>query len=459
MEGYTSLEEFNNATRNVNTYSVVSAIAYLIGIPKRIFENEHEPPKPEVYEKLEKNKNARIVRNLCIIRTAIMRNFKNINKKMQAEIKTYMSMPEYVPAEAVNQLTFDGVPFYKSSCKKLNEHIVELNRLISDRVNNCKDVLPLWLNWDYVHDLFIMPNGLTPNGTKEAAEVFYGNINSYPYQVYINWKPKENGNILFCDNKFVRVLYEMHHDEFEDKSMVSDVSDVVKDGIYTFINESEQIIIAVDCENSDASNLCTALTSLSSNTSKIRKIILFNDVHTSTMWEIFSKHTNIPVEHLLIDRVKADKSIIDQTLTAKVCQERYKNDIDSFIIVSSDSDYWALVSTLNDARFCFMVEHHKCSPAFMEGLLSRGIFFCYIDDFYTGDAEELRISSLFSEMTTYISNAVRLNVNDMLNDALWNTRISMSDAERKQFYAKYIKTLQMEIKDNGDVAITFKYRE
>ena len=39
-----------------STYEIVSKIAYLIGVPKRIFENEHEPPKTEVYERLEQDK-------------------------------------------------------------------------------------------------------------------------------------------------------------------------------------------------------------------------------------------------------------------------------------------------------------------------------------------------------------------------------------------------------------------
>lgn len=41
-----------------STYEIVSKIAYLIGVPKRIFENEHEPPKMEVYERLEQDKAA-----------------------------------------------------------------------------------------------------------------------------------------------------------------------------------------------------------------------------------------------------------------------------------------------------------------------------------------------------------------------------------------------------------------
>lgn len=65
-----------------STYVIVSKVAYLIGVPKRIFENEHEPPQLEVYQQLENDKNARIIRNLCIIRTQIERNFKYINEKM-----------------------------------------------------------------------------------------------------------------------------------------------------------------------------------------------------------------------------------------------------------------------------------------------------------------------------------------------------------------------------------------
>lgn len=72
-----------------STYEIVSKIAYLIGVPKRIFENEHEPPKMEVYERLEQDKAARIIRHLCIIRTAIERNFKHINEKMRFDYCCY----------------------------------------------------------------------------------------------------------------------------------------------------------------------------------------------------------------------------------------------------------------------------------------------------------------------------------------------------------------------------------
>lgn len=123
----------------------------------------------EVYERLETDKAARIVRNLCIVRTAIERNFRHINGAMRTDYRTILSMPEYVPDDSMRQLSADGINFVKKTSTKLAHHIIEINRLISDRINNCKKLFPLWINWDYIKDLFIMPNGLKEEGTRQAA--------------------------------------------------------------------------------------------------------------------------------------------------------------------------------------------------------------------------------------------------------------------------------------------------
>lgn len=60
----------DRVTYKDSTYEIVSKVAYLIGVPKRIFDNEHEAPKIEIYEKLDADKTARIIRHLCIIRTS-----------------------------------------------------------------------------------------------------------------------------------------------------------------------------------------------------------------------------------------------------------------------------------------------------------------------------------------------------------------------------------------------------
>lgn len=91
-------------------------------------------------------------------------------------------------------------------------------------------------------------------------------------------------------------------------------------------------------------------------------------------------------------------------------------------------------------------------------MVNSGIFYCYLDDFYSGYSEELKINAIFYEMRKYMGKAVRLNVNDMLNDALRATRIEMTLSERQQFYNKYVKILQLSISDDGDISFVIKVK-
>lgn len=441
-----------------STYELVSKIAYLLGVPRRIFENEHEPPQISVYDEMQQEKSAQIIRNLSVVRSGILRNYRTINKKMHAEYKSIISMPEFVPTDCIQKLEAEGIHFIKKSSAKLYHHVIELNRVICDRINNCKPLFPIWLNWKYVQDLFVMPDGLTETGTLNAVASFMRYLQDYPYQMYMNWIPCDAGNILYNDKKFATLLYQWHGDAFTEYSRVSDVSGYVKGSIHEYLSASMRTVIVVDCENSDPYKLCATLKGLDyKNIAKIAKIILFDDVHTASAWRILESFTDIPVEHILIERVKQNKSLVDIMLTARACQEHYQNHVDSFVIVSSDSDYWGLISSLSEARFLVMLEREKCSSAMKHALSESGTFYCYIDDFYSGNSDEIRMSALFKEMYQYLDNAIHLNVNDMFADALQATRISMTDAEKRQFYDRYIRSLRLTIDRDGNASIDFKH--
>ena len=347
-----------------STYEVVSKIAYLIGVPKHIFANEHEPPKQEIYD---------------------------------------------------------------------------------------------WLKWSYIRDLFIMPDGLKESGTKAAAETYYSGKAYYPYKMYINWRPKSAGNILFNDKKFITVLYEQHNDFFTEYNKVSDAGSYIKGSIYDFIGSSEKVVVLVDCENSDPYKLCATLKNLDhEHTKKISSIILVDDVNTVETWQVLESFTSIPVEHMMTERVKQDKSLVDVMLISRTCLEHYRNNVDSFILVSSDSDYWGMISSLPDARFLVMIERAHCGPDLKKALTGAGVFYCYIDDFYSGNAEDIKLGAIFKELNRYIEKTVRLNINDMLNEALRSARVEMGTEERKRFIAQYIRPMRMSINDTGDMVLELK---
>lgn len=438
-----------------STYMVVSKVAYLIGVPKAIFENEHEPPKMEWYEELERDKNARIIRNLCMLRTAIERNFRKISTAMKYDLKNILSLPEYIPQECLSQLTLDGISVYRANAQPI-QYILDINKHIANRINNCKCLFPIWLKWEYLRPIFIMPGGTTEKGTKAAADEYYSNIDKYPYQVYINWSFTSSvGNLLYNDKKFVRLLYEYHEDCFTDMSKVSDAGQIAKEGIYDFLERSVRTAVVVDCENADPYKLYATLKNLDQAAllGKISKIILYDDIHTATAWKILEQFTQIPIEHNMIERIKENKSLVDIRLTTGTCREFFQNNTDSFILVSSDSDYWGLISAMPEAHFLVLVEDEKCSPAVKKAMVDAGITYCYTDDFCTGNSDEIRIQAVLNEVKRALDSEVQFNIQGILSEAYRLTRANLSTAEKEQFYARYIKPMRLVVDAEGNVNV------
>lgn len=433
-----------------STYLVVSKVGYLLGVPKRFFEQGQL--KTEYFEAMDTNKNARLIRNLCLIRTAIEQNYSKINDRFRNDTKNLHTLPEYIPQEAIAQLEKDGLKIIKANYK-LDSYLIDLNQHIANRINNCQSLLPIWLKWAYVRALFIMPGGTKPEGIKRAGQEYNAKRNKYPFQVYVNWGGGNQGNILLNDKKFVSLLYEENEDYFQDMSKVTDAGSITKDGIYSFLNRSQRTAIVVDCENSDPYKLYAMLNNLDANAllSKIVKIILYDDVHTSTAWKLLDEFTEIPVQHENIVRVKEEKSLVDIRLSVGTAKEFYQNRIDSFILVSSDSDYWGLIPVLEEAHFLVAVEEEKVGTAIRRKLEDAGITYCYLDDFCTGNSGQIKEQALRKEIQKRLDEEVNFNIQEVLSEALTATRADMAPGEKQQFYNKYIKPMHIEVDENGEV--------
>lgn len=437
-----------------STYNIVSKVGYLIGVPKRFYESDGAGLDMKHFEELHKDKNARIIRNLCMLRTAIEQNYGEISYQIFNHLKNLHTLPDLVPQECLMQLENDGISIIKANYK-LNQYLIDINRHIANRINNCKKMIPGWFEWDYVRELFIMPNGLSEFGLKSAAAEYYSNKGRYPYQVYINWSYGDHGNILFNDKKFAILLYEANEDCFTDLSKVTDASDLTKESIYDFLEDSDRTVVMVDCENSDPYKMYAVLNNLDQQAllDRIYKIILCDDVHTTTAWDILAEFTDIPVEHVEIARVNNRKSIVDQALSVRAAIEHFQNGADSIMLFSSDSDYWGLYGQLKQIRYYVMVEGSKFGADNRAALLEAGIPFCYIDDFCTGNSNKIKTDAMLRQITKTLEDALTLNVNDMLHNAYLATRAEMSEAEKKQFYDRYIKNMHLVIDAEGNISI------
>ena len=377
------------------TRDVVTTVAYLIGIRKSILQNTYAD-EIENLELLFSDRNATVIRYLCKLRTALMMNFKKTDTEMKYNL-TNIDKLEWFDRENIAQLEKWGFQIVKPNYTS-SKYAELINRLISENIANCRELFPEWLNWEYVKDLFIIPKFTQPNVMKSEFAKYMANTQWYPFQQYIHWNPKDCGGMLF--------------------------------------------------------KLCGVLTSLdSAMVGKIKKLILFDDIHTNPGWELVEKFVKLPVEHILVERVKEQKSLVDIKMTACVCGEHYKNNISSFILVSSDSDFWGLISSLPDAKFMMMFEYSKIGEAIKKTLSEHQIFYCAIDDFYMGRIDEFKRFVLFHLLKKYLPDIFKYNGRELVSRLYEEARINADQNEQNNFYKKYIQTLRFVADDDGNMRL------
>ncbi len=436
----------------VDTKDLVATIAYLIGIKKHIVENCFDEECHDTLQKLYNDKNATIIRYLCKLRTTLMQKFKKTDDEMRYNLKN-LNRIEWYDAENISKLEKWGIniiqPNYRSE-----KYILDFTRLIAENIDNCQNLFYDWVNWEYIKDLFYAPKYNKPNVLKKEFDKYMANIEYYPFQMYIHWMPKDYGSILYTDGKFISILYQMHGEYFEDKTKFKDATEDTKSSIYEFIDNSYKTAIVVDCENSDVYKLYGVLKNLNQDElAKIEKIILYDDYHTSEGWDWLNKFTKIPVEHIEVERVTDNKSLVDIKLTAGICRTFYEDKIDSYILFSSDSDYWGLISSLPSANFLVMYEYVKCGQAIKEALTQREIYHCSIDDFCSGNIDEFKKAVLFDTLERYIPDICYINGRDLVKRIYHETRINATEKEMELFYNRYIKTLRLKVDVEGNFRI------
>lgn len=444
-----------NLYRNAKS-EITSRIAYLIGVKEQYFLAEGATLSHEIYQDLDKNTACQIVRCLCNLRTQVFSNYQKIYKDMNIHYRLFSNL-EYLPSSDINRLEKENIIFNHNDIYEIQ---ISLNKEINNRINNCKPYFPSWVKWDYIKGLFVIPNGLSKEGIVRASKEYYANRFHYPYQQFLCWNNlTEERNILYNDGVFLPLLYELHGDKFEDASKISDIGDFAKNNIHNFIKNSSRTVMLVDCENASPISVLSAIRGLDEEyTREIIKIMLFNDVNASKIWESLSDYVSIPIEHLMTQRIVMEKSLVDIQLTAGACKEHYTNNIDSFIVVSSDSDFWGLVSSLPDVKFLFMLEHGKTSKEIKNALSDSDIYYCFIDRFYSGDIGKIKETALVKELKRYLQQYVHINVDEMLHTIEDRVRVDLSEEERDSFMRKYVKTLEVSIGEEGFLTILPKLK-
>ena len=252
------LEQLKTEDYQQDQTRLCTMMAFLIGVDWQKCSFYYEQDKT-LYEELNANKSCVIIRALCRIRTNLILHFSETENEIRYNLCNIDRQDRF--REDVKVLHKNDVDIIKVNYH-VNQYLADINKLIAQRINDVKGIFPDWVRWDYIRPLFLMPKGQNEKEISARSKEYLANKNCYPYQMYINWIPVEEGNILINDRKFVKVLYSQHGDVFTDMSKVKDASETVKKNIYEFIDDNETIQLVVDCENSDPFKLASVLKQL-----------------------------------------------------------------------------------------------------------------------------------------------------------------------------------------------------
>ena len=394
------------------------------------------------------------------------------------DMRPLETLTEYLDVEAIKYLRRYDIEV-NVTAQTPTVNIAYINQYILDNISKIKPLIPDWVKFEYIRSLFLMPgcysghNGSTIKGNYqkifntvlEVSRAYAMQRTSYPYQMYINWPQrfKENdGNILYNDLKFLKMLYAANGDRFQACQYVVDAKANTKEGVYEFLDGATNVAIFVDCENVDPYAFGATILNLDRDTlSKIKKIVLYDDVNTSTAWDYIVDIMAIPVEKKDIARVLDNKSLVDITMTAGVCAEFYRNDMESIILASSDSDFWGLIQQLPGARFLVLNEYHKTSGAIVEQLDKNNIQHCYMSDFAQDKIQKFKSDVLYLGLLAKIRHFnetgvfPELDVNALLQELFFDASIGGAESqvrkEKEAFFNKYLKggLLIKPVDDNG----------
>ena len=437
------------------SYQIVSIIAFLIGVPSEYFESGRY--LSSIYEELSDDPYAVILRNLCRVRTSFMRNYDKISAEIVYDIKSIDRLsPGLIPNDSIQSLRKAGMELSKANAKP-ESYLPRINRYISENIGTCKHLFPLWIQWEYIKDLFLMPDGQKVQRTLKVMQTYRASINIYPFHCYVNIPLRENGNIILNDEKFVRLLYGFHNDRFSDLYKLRDISEESKNALADFFERHEKVAIVVDCENSNPYKLYDALYNIKKNYSQLAthvvRVMLFDDQHTTNAWRWLSGFLSFPTEHIDVKRINERKSLVDQCLSAAIQTEYYENKITGFVLASSDSDYWGLIS-YSKADFLILAEESKTGSGLKDALRSARIHYCYLDDFATGESR-FKDLALKTMVNNYLTESVSLNVEEMMEQIFEDAFMPLTKNEQRMYYEKILKQLRISIEDDGELRIIY----
>lgn len=436
----------NEETKRNYQTGISTRILYLLGVSEEELIKIHTSNGTcEIINEMSADNNAKAIHHLNNLRTNIMRGFANISRSSRIGSSNYCSIVDqaYLKDDFV-ELRKVGIDIYTNRTD-LYEYITIISNEISQRIHSVKKLFPEWVEFEHIKYMFKIPKDVAVETRKYQI-----NKQFYPCLRYFNWNiPEPNGNILSHDVKALIVIYANHGAHFINYDKVIDASNFTKNSIYDFLEKGNRIQMFVDGENCDPYRIQSALEEL--NQEELEKIevmnVYYDVVHSCAAWINLQDYVSIEVNAIPIERLKEQKSLVDQNLQYDVMEAIHLG-VDSIILCSSDSDFSVMINK-SQANFLVMLESNKTCYAYKDSLRSNNIFYCYLDKFLKPTKNDFFNTVFKSEIKREVEKAYKANMLDIINSAYESTRASLSALEYEALVNDFVSKAVIKFNNQG----------
>ena len=238
-----------------------SKIAYLIGVKKDNFcpaEDGRGLLRP-VFDEMDKNRDAQIVRDLCILRYRMIRNNGAIQREFTQEGRNIGTLSskrdtngvEYalLPRDAIQRLHRNGIDVFMNR-PSVYAYLMLINRKLAQQLDRpaVRELIASEVNWQYIRGMFLFPTDTNERNVINAVSEYFQNRTQYPYACYINWVGGSR-NILINDDQFLQRLYEYNEDFWGDPDSEK------MQALSQFLGDNKGVLVLVDCATTDLASL------------------------------------------------------------------------------------------------------------------------------------------------------------------------------------------------------------
>lgn len=323
--------------------------AYLLGLDMEKYDISFIDHM-EIPVELENNKEALILRNLCILRNNFLNSYDSLSSFFSTTLRNIIDSPS-VDQSCVKYLKSVGIDLRITNARA-SDYIRSISDIINDyakRISN-SDLLPEWASsvlrecYCGIFTVQKRVSGVT------LAKTYSRLRKKYPYQLFVGFDLSTySHNLLYRDSMLfsnIQTLAGVKDVVSYDRLLVATSQDLdpdneaegtftltredTKNALSDFLGNSSKILIIVDCENTHVDTVVAVINDVSRSNIKGNKykIVLVDDEKCHEDWEIVKLFTNFEVEHIEMHRLKSQKSTVDMRLALIVQREVLKNGID-----------------------------------------------------------------------------------------------------------------------------------